>query len=731
VARLEQDAIEALVHGYHGNPRQILGSHQDGSRSIIRAFQPFAADVVLLISADGTRHPMTRIDPSGLFEVSLNAHAQDPEAYQFHITFDDGSESTVADAYAFDLSITPYDLHLFGEGRNFDIYRKLGAHPATVGTVQGTRFAVWAPNAERVSVIGDFNRWDDRVHPMNPHPSGGVWELFIPGITTGAIYKYSVKSRFAGYKVTKADPYAFQAELRPRTGSVVTELDGYTWADQAWMESRAQKNGLNAPVHIYEVHLGSWRRNEDDSYLSYEQAADQLVDYVSQMGYTHIELMPVMEHPLDASWGYQVTGYYAATSRYGHPHGLMRLIDRAHQAGIGVILDWVPAHFPKDDVGLPYFDGTHLYEHADPRLGEHPQWGTLIFNFGRNEVRNFLIANALFWLREYHIDGLRVDAVSSMLYLDFGRQEGEYLLNEYGTNENLPAVRFLQEANAVIHEHAPGTVTIAEESTAWPMVSRPTYLGGLGFTYKWNMGWMHDTLKYMQDDPVYRRWAHNRITFALMYAFSENFILSFSHDEVVHGKGSMISKMAGDWWQKFASLRLLWGYQMTHPGKKLSFMGQEIGQWQEWSEARALDWHLLDFPTHASLSRWVHDLNAFYLSQPALYEHDFDPAGFRWIEANDADQSVYSYVRYADNPDDFIVVIGNFTPIVRYDYLIGVPAPGFYRETLNSDSEYYGGSNVGNAGGAQSVPVAMHGFEQSIRLTLPPLGIVLLKTAAQ
>ncbi|MCA9885784.1 MAG: 1,4-alpha-glucan branching protein GlgB, partial [Anaerolineae bacterium] len=480
-------------------------------------------------------------------------------------------------------------------------------------------------------------------------------------------------------------------------------------------------------MSIYEVHLGSWRRDEDDEWLTYRELADQLVTYVVDMGYTHIELMPVAEHPFDGSWGYQVTGYYAATSRYGSPQDFMYLVDQCHQSGIGVILDWVPAHFPKDGWALSYYDGTHLYSHEDPRQGEHPDWGTYIFNYGRNEVRNFLIANAVYWMKEFHIDGLRVDAVSSMIYLDFSREDGQWIANQYGSNENLAAIDFLKEANAVIHAEAPGAITIAEESTAWPMVSRPTYVGGLGFTFKWNMGWMHDTLFYMQKDPVYRRYDHNKLTFSLMYAFSENFVLSLSHDEVVHGKGSLMGKMPGDWWQKFASLRLLFGYQYTHPGKKLNFMGAEIAQWAEWSEARNLDWHLLDFETHSELQRWVRDLNKLYKNEAPLYELDVAPEGFEWIEANDAENSVFSYIRYARDREDFIVVVCNFTPVIRYNYRIGVPESGFYEELLNSDAEFYGGGNIGNEGGRHSEPWHWHNFEHSMSLTLPPLSIVLLK----
>jgi 1,4-alpha-glucan branching enzyme len=507
----------------------------------------------------------------------------------------------------------------------------------------------------------------------------------------------------------------------------VIDLSTHEWGDEAWLETRGQADILAKPMMIYEVHPGSWRRRENGTWLNYRELAHELVGYVLDMGYTHVELMPIMEHPLDASWGYQVTGYFSVTSRYGTPEDFMYFVDYCHQHGIGVILDWVPAHFPKDGHALSYFDGTHLYEHADPRQGEHPDWGTYIFNYGRNEVRNFLLANALFWLREYHIDGFRVDAVSSMLYLDFGRKAGEWVPNRYGGRENLEAIDFLRELNEIVHQAFSGVVTIAEESTAWPMVSRPTYLGGLGFTLKWNMGWMHDVLEYMTKDPVYRRYEHNKITFSMMYAFSENFVLSLSHDEVVHMKGSMIAKMAGDWWQKFASLRLLHGYQATHPGKKLTFMGQELGQWAEWSETRSLDWHLLDLPTHRGLQNWVRDMNRLYQEQPALFEHDFDSRGFEWIEPNDAEQSVFSYVRFADDLADFLVIACNFTPVPRYAYRIGVPEPGYYSELLNSDAAIYGGGNIGNNGGLYTDAIFWHNRDHSLSLTIPPLGIVILK----
>jgi 1,4-alpha-glucan branching enzyme len=724
---IHPDALASLVNGHHGAPFELLGPHPEQDVVSVRAFRPTAAMMQIVDASSGTRYPMKRLHEAGFFVAEVRGEWPGLD-YYFEAETHEGRTETFADPYAFEPMITAYDLHLFNEGRHLYCYEKLGAHIREVGGVQGVNFAVWAPNAYRVGVIGDFNRWDARVHPMQERQHSGIWELFVPGLAPGACYKFDIRSRVNDYHTEKTDPYGFSSELRPRTGSIVCDLDSYTWHDQDWLEARAARNPFESPMSIYEVHPGSWRLKEDGEWLSYRELADQLVSYVREMGYTHIELMPVSEHPLDASWGYQVTGYFAPTSRFGTPQDFMYFVDQCHQHGIGIILDWVPAHFPKDGHGLSYFDGTHLYEHADVRQGEHPDWGTYIFNYGRNEVRNFLLSNALFWLKKYHIDGLRVDAVSSMLYLDFGRKDGEWIANEYGGNENLQAVSFLQEFNAVVHGEVSGAMTIAEESTAWPMVSRPTYLGGLGFTLKWNMGWMHDTLDYVKQNPIYRRYRHNQLTFSMMYAFSENFVLSLSHDEVVHGKGSLINKAFGDWWQKFATLRLLLGYQYTHPGKKLTFMGQEFGQWAEWSEARSLDWHLIqEWPQHEYMQAWARDLNHLYRSKPALYEQDFDPAGFQWIEANDAEQSIFSYLRFARDETDFFVVVCNFTPVPRYHYRIGVPRPGYYAEELNSDAESYGGGNVGNMGGVYADPRYWHGQGYSLSLTVPPLGIVLLK----
>ncbi|MEO5897784.1 MAG: 1,4-alpha-glucan branching protein GlgB [Vicinamibacterales bacterium] len=626
--------------------------------------------------------------------------------------------------------ISDYDLYLFGEGKHTRIYDKLGAHPATVDGVAGFHFAVWAPSARGVSIAGDFNAWDGRAHAMTPLAASGIWTTFIAGVRLGQRYKFDVMTRH-GNRVLKSDPYGFAFELPPASASVISDRS-YTWTDDNWMRDRAGRDSwFKGPMAIYEVHLGSWARvpEEEDRYLTYPELADRLIAYVKAMGYTHIELLPVMEHPYSGSWGYQVTGFYAPTSRFGTPAQFKAFVDACHHAGIGVILDWVPGHFPKDAFALALFDGTALYEHADPRQGEHREWGTLIFNYGRNEVRNFLLANALFWLAEYHVDGLRVDAVASMLYLDYSRKEGEWIPNRFGGRENLEAIDFLRQLNTLTHAEHPGSITIAEESTAWPSVSRPTYVGGLGFTYKWNMGWMNDTLEYMRQDPIHRRWHHNKITFSLIYAFSENFALPFSHDEVVHGKGSMFAKMPGDDWQKAASLRALYGYMYAHPGKKLMFMGCEFGQGREWSENRSLDWHLLGDSLHGGLKAFVTDLNHIYASEPALHEVDFESNGFHWIDCNDHENSVIAFLRRSST-GQFVVAVLNFTPVPREGYRIGVPAAGPYQEVINSDSQSYGGGDLGNGGVIFSEPIAAHGHADSLRLNLPPLGFLLLKPAA-
>ncbi len=625
--------------------------------------------------------------------------------------------------------LTDYDLHLWMEGSHHRAWEKMGAHLAEVKGEKGTRFAVWAPNARRVSVVGDFNEWKEGAHSLSTRGDSGIWEGFIPHVKQGDLYKYAVESQHNGYKVQKADPFGFACEIRPQTASVVWDLSGYDWQDAEWMAHRKEKNALNSPVSIYEVHLGSWMRvaEEENRWLTYRELAPKLAQYAAEMGFTHVELLPVTEHPFDGSWGYQTVGYYAPTSRFGTPQDFMFLVDTLHQHNIGVILDWVPAHFPTDEHGLGYFDGTHLYEHADPRQREHQDWGTYIFNYGRVEVSNFLISNALFWLEKYHIDGLRVDAVASMLYLDYSREEGGWIPNAYGGRENLEAIEFLKRFNAVVYQEFPDAMIFAEESTSWPMVSRPTYLGGLGFGYKWNMGWMHDTLTYMSKDPIHRRYHHNHLTFSLLYAFHENFVLPFSHDEVVHGKGSMMGKMSGDDWQKFANLRLLYGYMFTHPGKKLLFMGCEFGQWAEWNHDKSLDWHLLEYASHDGLRRWVRDLNTLMRGEPSLFELDSDPSGFQWIDCNDTEQSTLVFMRRARDSGEVSVCAFNFTPVPRHNYRVGVPFSGYWREMINSDAPLYGGSGQGNMGGVESVPVAAHGHFQSINITIPPLGMVVFK----
>jgi 1,4-alpha-glucan branching enzyme len=670
---------------------------------------------------------MERRHPAGIFEAVLPGTAEIPD-YRLEVLYHGGSTSEIDDPYRYGRILSDYDLYLFGEGKHTRIYEKLGAHPTTIGGSAGVHFAVWAPNAKRVSVVGDFNAWDGRRHPMRSLGGSGVWEIFIPGLYVGEKYKFEILSRY-GEVVLKSDPFGFAFELPPQNASVVA-APAYDWKDAEWMRSRASADSwFHQPMAVYEVHLGSWSRIPEESgrYLTYRELAERLIPYVKEMGYSHIELLPVMEHPFSGSWGYQVIGFFAPTSRFGKPEEFKAFVDECHANGIGVILDWVPGHFPKDAHGLAQFDGTALFEHEDPRQGEHRDWGTLIFNYGRNEVRNFLLSNALFWLEEYHLDGLRVDAVASMLYLDYSRKEGEWVPNRFGGRENIEAIAFLRELNTLTHGEQPGSITVAEESTAWPSVSRPTYLGGLGFTYKWNMGWMNDILEYVTKDPVYRRWDHRHLTFSLLYAFSENFILPFSHDEVVHGKGSMFRKVPGDDWQKAATLRALYGFMYSHPGKKLMFMGCEFGQDREWNYDQSLDWHALDKPLHRGLQRFVQDLNRVYRSEHAMHEVDFDPAGFQWIDCNDSENSVVSFIRRARNADDFVVSVLNFTPVPRDGYRIGVPVAGPYLELVNSDGDLYGGSNVGNGGAIFSEPIASHGCDQSLRLTLPPLGFLLLK----
>jgi 1,4-alpha-glucan branching enzyme len=624
--------------------------------------------------------------------------------------------------------VTDYEAYLWGEGTWLRAWEKLGARPADRDGVPGYSFVVWAPNARSASVVGDFNQWDGRTHPMRSLGASGLWELFIPDLPRGALYKFELHPR-VGPPFTKADPFALAAERPPRTASITTDFGRHIWQDTAWMAARREAPVLDRPMSVYEVHPGSWRRNPDEDYrsLTWHELAAELIPYVKTLGFTHIELLPIMEHPFEGSWGYQVTGYFAPTSRHGTPDDFRYFVDRCHLEEIGVILDWVPGHFPKDAHGLRKFDGTSLFEHDDPRQGEHQEWGTLIFNYGRHEVRNFLLSNALYWLQSFHVDGLRVDAVASMIYLDYSRSEGEWLPNRHGGRENLDAIEFLRELNTLTHGHFPGTVTIAEESTAFPAVSRPTWVGGLGFTLKWNMGWMHDILTYIGKDPLYRRWEHQHLTFSMLYAYNENFMLPFSHDEIVHGKRSMMDKIPGDVWQKTATLRTLYSYMFTHPGKKLLFMGCEIGVWREWNHNDSLEWDVLKEPVHAGLQRFVSDLNHLYQAEPALHQVDFEPAGFSWIDCNDFEASVISFIRRARNPDDFVVVVLNWTPVVRREYRVGVPAPGFYREVLNSDAGIYGGSNVGNAGGVPAELIAAHGHAQSVSLTLPPLSGLILR----
>ncbi len=626
-------------------------------------------------------------------------------------------------------TLTDEDLYLFNEGSHYRLYQKLGAHAGKLDDEEGCSFAVWAPNAERVTVMGDFNNWNKGSHPLRTRGDSGIWEGFIPGITKGTQYKYHVASRYQGYRVDKTDPFALFRQVPPDTASIVWDLQ-YEWGDQSWMENRHQHNSLASPQSVYEVHLGSWARvpEEDNRSLTYRELAKKLTDYVLRLGFTHVEFLPVMEHPFSGSWGYQTTGYFAPTSRFGTPQDFMYLIDYLHQHGIGVYLDWVPSHFPTDEHGLAYFDGTHLFEHADPRQGFHPDWGSYIFNYGRNEVRSFLMSSALLWLDVYHADGLRVDAVASMLYLDYSRKEGEWIPNQYGGRENLAAIEFLRRFNTDVYSAHPDVQTMAEESTSWPMVSRPTYVGGLGFGMKWDMGWMHDMLQYMSRDPIFRRYNHSDLTFRMLYAFTENFLLPLSHDEVVHGKGSLIGKMPGDEWQRFANLRLLLGTMYAQPGKKLLFMGSEFGQVREWTHDGSLEWHVLQYPNHAGVQKWVEDLNHVYRREAALHQIDSDPAGFEWIDCNDSDQSVLTFMRKGQSEQDRIVVACNFTPMPRANYRVGVPRGGFWREILNSDAPQYWGGGWGNLGGVQAVPIPCHGRSHSVSLTLPALSIIFLRS---
>jgi len=728
--QLSLSSVGAVVNGTHGNPAELLGPHDletDGRQvTAVRVFLPDSQQVWVVHPEHHTALPMRRVHPAGLYEAICPWPGDEQKRrYQLRVADKHGQMTTMEDPYAFSTLFSDYDLYLLGEGTHYRAYDVMGAHLRTLDGVSGVNFAVWAPNAESVSVVGDFNQWDDRRHHLRRHWANGIWELFLPGLEEGQLYKYRIKTR-DGQVLDKADPYAFGAEVPPHSASVVRDLNRYTWADDEWLRQRRETSFLHQPISIYEVHLGSWQRCEGE-WLSYREVAHRLVEYCRRMNFTHLELLPVSEHPFYGSWGYQPISYYATTGRYGSPEDFMYFVDYCHQNGIGVIVDWVPAHFPGDAHGLARFDGTALYEHEDPRLGEHPDWGTKVFNYGRNEVRNFLIANSLFWLDKYHIDGLRVDAVASMLYLDYSRKPGQWLPNEHGGNENLQAISMLREFNRVTHSQFPGILTIAEESTAWSGVSRPTDFGGLGFSMKWNMGWMNDTLRYMRREPIHRRHHHNDLTFSLLYAFTENFVLPFSHDEVVHMKGALISQMPGDLWQKFANLRLLLAYQWTHPGKKLLFMGGEIAQWNEWNHDQQLQWELLDWPNHEGMQRLVADLNAVYRREPALYELEFEHPGFEWIDCHNAPESVLCYLRKAKDPQDFVVVCCNFTPVVRENYCVGVPLGGVYREIFNSDSKYYNGSNVGNAQHVTAQQPGCHGRPHAMRITLPPLAAVMFK----
>jgi 1,4-alpha-glucan branching enzyme len=716
--------LKSLLRVDHGDPFAVLGLHETPTGLVVRIFRPDAKTAAVVDATDPTRTwPATCLDASGLFEAKLTGQ-KERLPYRLKFTGHTGDQWEAEDAYRFhESTFGEADAYLFGEGNHFELWKKMGAHLETHDGVAGTMFRVWGPNAQRVSVVGDWNAWDGRVHQMRKIIPTGVWEIFVPGVEEGAHYKYELLG--GGHLHTKSDPWAFYNEHGTDTASMVWRLDKYQWGDADWMAKRATTQWQRAPISIYEVHPGSWRRNER-GFLTWAELAVELLDYVVDMGYTHIELMGVAEYPFEGSWGYQVTGYFAPTSRYGTPDDFRAFVNRAHERGIGILLDWVPGHFPKDAHGLARFDGTALYEHADPRQGEHQDWGTLIFNYGRNEVRNFLIANALFWMAEYHIDGLRVDAVASMLYLDYSREAGQWLPNALGGRENLEAIYFLKRCNEVCHEKHPGVLSIAEESTAWPGVSRPTFLGGLGFGFKWNMGWMHDTLAYMALDPIYRRYHHGQATFSLVYAFHEHFILVLSHDEVVHGKGALINKMPGDEWQQFANLRLLYAWMWTHPGKKLLFMGCEWGQRNEWSHERALDWWVLQFPVHSGLQRLVRQLNYLYKNEPALFDQDDAWDGFEWIDLHDADNSVLVFLRKARHGSHLVVVV-NATPLLHEGYRIGVPHGGFWREILNTDSEDYGGTNAGNAGGVQAAELPWMGRSHSLGIVLPPLGVMVFK----
>ena len=718
---LNKATLNALAGGRYGNPFSLFGVHQEDGIRIVRTFQPLAESVGLLVDGVDTALPMQKVHPAGIFEAEMPARKR---RYRLRLTHANGDSWEIEDAYRFPSMLGDLDLYLIGQGSHRDIFRKLGAHPTRLSGVSGTFFAAWAPNASRVSVIGEFNDWDGRVHVMRLHPGNGLWEIFIPGVKHGTQYKFELLDKQGELLPFKSDPLGQFHEAPPGNASVVFK-SRYRWRDNEWVAGQPDTPKMDQAISIYEVHLGSWQRAGDNNdFLSYRDLAKKLVAYVQDMNFTHVELLPVTEHPFDGSWGYQPIGMFAPTQRFGTPDDVRFLVDRLHQAGIGVIMDWVPAHFPKDEHGLRRFDGTALYEHEDPRKGEHSDWGTLIFNYGRREVINYLVGSALYWIDEFHIDALRVDAVASMLYLDYSRKDDEWVPNEYGGNEHLEAVEFVRQLNEIIHTHK--ATSYAEESTAWPGVSRPTSAGGLGFTYKWNMGWMNDTLSYMSEDPVHRKYHHDKMTFGLVYAFDENFVLPLSHDEVVHGKRSLLGRMPGDDWQRFANLRAYYGFMFGHPGKKLLFMGAEIAQQSEWNHDQSLDWHLLEQPRHKGVQNLVRDLNRIYRETRALHELDFSGEGFEWIDWQDADSSVFCWLR-RDSDGDFVICVSNFTPLVRAGYRIGVPREGCYAELLNTDSEKYGGSGVGLHGDIHTENIEAHGRQQSLQLDLPPLATLILK----
>lgn len=713
-----------IINAEHKDPHHFLGQHQQDGQFYINAYKPSAKSVEVINRSTNQSMVMDKIEEGGIYSLNVGAVAIE---YKLRIEEYSGYLWETYDAFSFDPIIQEMDIYLFKQGTHYRIYEKMGAHKITVNGIEGVHFAVWAPNSKRVSVIGDFCGWDGRIYPLRNVENSGIYEIFIPGIQLNDKYKFEIKTH-DNYIIEKSDPYANYAELRPNTASIVTDLTGYDWQDGDYQVAKNSKDYLNQPISVYEVHLGSWKKSDrENGYLTYDELADELVEYVKYMGYTHIELMPVSEYPFDGSWGYQVTGYFAPTSRFGEPKGFMYFVDRCHQEGIGVIIDWVPAHFPKDEHGLINFDGTALYEHADPKQGEHPHWGTMIFNYGRSEVKNFLIGNALFWMDMFHIDGLRVDAVASMLYLDYGKESGEWIPNPHGGRENYEAVEFFKHMNSVLYGKYPNLLMIAEESTAWPGVSRPVEVGGLGFGLKWNMGWMNDFLRYIEHDPIHRQYHHNDLTFSMVYAFTENFVLTLSHDEVVHGKGSMINKMPGDYWQKFANLRAAYGYMYAHPGKKCLFMGCEFAQFDEWDEDKSLDWHLLEFDKHKEIQTYVKDLNHLYKAERALWYDDFTNKGFEWINCTDNIASIVSFVRYTDVKEETLIIVSNFTPVPMNNHRIGVPFKGQYEEIFNSDDPKYGGSGVLNSDVLSSDDQAYDYRDQSLPLKVPPLGVTILK----